>query len=79
MSKLDSVLQKAVTSVPDCVATGFIDLASGILGTIAGSPPECSWPYVGDCVSATDMNLDGRGRLVVADEASRAIRRVTLP
>lgn len=31
MSKLDAVLQKSVTSVPDCVATGFIDLASGML------------------------------------------------
>lgn len=31
MSKLDAVLQRSVSSVPDCVAAGFIDLASGML------------------------------------------------
>ena len=31
MSNLDNMLQKAVTAVPDCVATGYVDLASGML------------------------------------------------
>jgi hypothetical protein len=31
MSTLDNMLQKAVTSVPDCVAAGYVDLASGML------------------------------------------------
>lgn len=31
MSNLDNMLQKAVTSVPDCVAAGYVDLASGML------------------------------------------------
>lgn len=31
MSNLDNMLQKAVTSVPDCIAVGYVDLASGML------------------------------------------------
>jgi hypothetical protein len=31
MSNLDNMLQKAVTSVPDCIAAGYVDLASGML------------------------------------------------
>jgi hypothetical protein len=31
MSNLDKMLQKAVTSIPDCVAAGYIDLSSGML------------------------------------------------
>jgi hypothetical protein len=31
MSNLDKILQKAVTSIPDCVAAGYIDLSSGML------------------------------------------------
>jgi len=31
MSNLDNMLQKAVTSVPDCIAAGYIDLSSGML------------------------------------------------
>ncbi|PIM53663.1 hypothetical protein CS062_08645 [Roseateles chitinivorans] len=43
MSKLDAALQKAITSVPDCVATGFVDLASGMLlgvKTVDSHPQE---------------------------------------
>lgn len=42
-STLDSVLQKAVTSVPDCVAAGYVDLASGMLlgvKTVDSHPKE---------------------------------------
>lgn len=31
MSTLDTALQKAVTSIPDCVAAGYVDLSSGML------------------------------------------------
>ena len=31
MSTMDTALQKAVSSIPDCVAAGYVDLASGML------------------------------------------------
>ncbi|CAN5398397.1 hypothetical protein BH10PSE16_BH10PSE16_42470 [soil metagenome] len=31
MSALDNALQKAVTSVPECVAAGYVDLSSGMI------------------------------------------------
>ncbi len=31
MSDLDNALQKAITTVPECVAGGYVDLASGML------------------------------------------------
>jgi hypothetical protein len=31
MSNLDTMLQRAVTSVPDCVAAGYVDLSSGMI------------------------------------------------
>jgi hypothetical protein len=40
---LDTVLQKSVTSVPDCVAAGYVDLASGMLlgvKTVDSHPQE---------------------------------------
>jgi len=43
MTKLDAALQKSITSVPDCVATGFVDLASGMLlgvKTVDSHPQE---------------------------------------
>lgn len=43
MASLETALQKAVTSVPECVATGYVDLASGmVLGirTVDSHPRE---------------------------------------
>lgn len=43
MSKLDDALQRAMTSVPDCVACGFVDLASGMvlsIKTVDSHPSE---------------------------------------
>ncbi len=43
MSNLDNMLQKAVTSVPDCVAAGYVDLASGMvlsIKTVDSHPAE---------------------------------------
>ena len=31
MSNLDNALQKAVTSIPECVAAGYVDLSSGMI------------------------------------------------
>jgi hypothetical protein len=37
---LDAVLQRAVTSVPECVAAGFVDLASGMVLSIKTVGPN---------------------------------------
>ena len=40
---LDNMLQKVITDVPECVASGFVDLASGMLlgvKTVDSHPPE---------------------------------------
>ncbi|MFA9202645.1 MAG: hypothetical protein ACEQSD_01430 [Flavobacteriales bacterium] len=34
MASLDDALQRAMTSVPDCVAAGFVDLSSGMILSI---------------------------------------------
>ena len=43
MSNLDAALQKAVTSIPECVAAGYVDLMSGMLlgiRTVESHPSE---------------------------------------
>ena len=43
MSNLDNMLQKAVTSIPDCVAAGYVDLGSGMvlsIKTVDSHPTE---------------------------------------
>jgi hypothetical protein len=43
MSSLDDALQKAITSVPECVAGGYVDLSSGMLlgiKTVDSHPQE---------------------------------------
>lgn len=43
MSNLDATLQKAVTSIPECVAAGYVDLASGMvlsIKTVDSHPKE---------------------------------------
>lgn len=42
-SKLDGALQKAITSVPECVAAGYVDLSTGMLlgiKTVDSHPAE---------------------------------------
>lgn len=34
MSRLDDVLQRAMSNVPECVAAGLVDLASGMILSI---------------------------------------------
>lgn len=43
MSNIDAALQKAVASIPECVAAGYVDLASGMLlaiKTVDSHPTE---------------------------------------
>ncbi|HEX7644452.1 MAG TPA: hypothetical protein VF472_19765 [Burkholderiaceae bacterium] len=43
MAQIDNALQKAISSVPDCIAAGFVDLASGMLlsvKTVDSHPQE---------------------------------------
>ena len=43
MSSLDNALQQAVTSIPECVAGGYVDLSSGMLlgiKTVDSHPQE---------------------------------------
>ncbi len=43
MSKLDDTLQRALTSIPECVAAGFVDLSSGMvlsIKTVDSHPSE---------------------------------------
>lgn len=43
MSTLDNALQKAITSIPECVATGYVDLSSGMIlsmKTVDSHPSE---------------------------------------
>ena len=66
MSKLDDALQRAMTSVPDCVAAGFVDLSSGMilsLKTVDSHPSE-----VFDFLAAATTDLF-QGPNVVAIEA----------
>ena len=65
MSKLDDTLQRALTSIPECVAAGFVDLASGLvlsIKTVDSHPSE-----VFDMLAAATADLF-QGPNVVAIE-----------
>ena len=65
MSKLDDTLQRALTSIPDCVAAGFVDLSSGMvlnIKTVDSHPSE-----VFDMLAAATADLF-QGPNVVAIE-----------
>ena len=43
MGKLDDALQRSLTSIPDCLAAGFVDLSSGMvlsIKTVDSHPQE---------------------------------------
>lgn len=55
MSQLDSAIQQAIASVPECLAAGYVDIASGMLlgvKTIDSHPRE-----VLDLVAAATSDL----------------------
>ena len=65
MSKLDDTLQRALTSIPECVAVGFVDLSSGMvlsIKTVDSHPSE-----VFDMLAAATADLF-QGPNVVAIE-----------
>ena len=65
MSKLDDTLQRALTSIPECVSAGFVDLASGMvlsIKTVDSHPSE-----VFDMLAAATADLF-QGPNVVAIE-----------
>ena len=65
MSKLDDTLQRALTSIPECVAAGFVDLVSGMVlsvKTVDSHPSE-----VFDMLAAATADLF-QGPNVVAIE-----------
>lgn len=65
MSKLDDLLQRAMSTVPDCVAAGFVDLGSGMvlsIKTVDSHPSE-----VFDMLAAATADLF-QGPNVVAIE-----------
>jgi hypothetical protein len=66
MASLDDALQRAMTSVPDCVAAGFVDLDSGMvlsIKTVDSHPSE-----VFDFLAAATTDLF-QGPNVVAIES----------
>ena len=74
MSKLDAVLQKSVTSVPDCVATGSIDLASGML---LGAKTVDSHPHeVIELLAAATADLFQGPNVVSIEKLFRTARGV---
>ncbi|MGJ7505482.1 MULTISPECIES: hypothetical protein [unclassified Variovorax] len=75
MSQLDNMLQKAVTSVPECVATGFIDLASGMLlgvKTVDSHPQE-----VIELLAAATADLFQGPNVVAIEKLFRTARGVS--
>lgn len=74
MSNLDSMLQKAVTSIPDCVAAGYVDLASGM---ILGMKSVDSHPSaVIEMLAAATADLFQGPNVVAIEKLFRAARGV---
>ncbi|RUR71246.1 hypothetical protein EJP67_29800 [Variovorax guangxiensis] len=74
MSQLDNMLQKAVTTVPECVAAGFIDLASGMLlgvKTVDSHPQE-----VVELLAAATADLFQGANVVAIEKLFRTARGV---
>ena len=74
MSNLDAMLQKAVTSIPDCVAAGYVDLASGM---ILGMKSVDSHPNaVIELLAAATADLFQGPNVVAIEKLFRAARGV---
>lgn len=71
---LESSLQKAVTSIPECVAAGFVDLASGMLlgiRTVDSHPRE-----VIELLAAATADLFQGPNVVAIEKIFRSARGV---
>lgn len=71
---LDQALQKAVTAIPECVAAGFIDLASGMLlsvKTVDSHPSE-----VMDLLAAATADLFQGSNVTTIEQIFKKARGV---
>lgn len=72
MSKVDASLQKAIASIPECVAAGFVDMASGMLlgvKTVDSHPAE-----VMDLLSAATTDLFQGASVVMIENVFKKAR-----
>ena len=72
MSKVDAALQKAIAAVPECVAAGFVDMASGMLlgvKTVDSHPAE-----VMDLLSAATTDLFQGASVVMIENVFKKAR-----
>ena len=71
---LDKMLQQAVSSVPECVASGYVDMSSGMLlgaKTVDSHPSE-----VLDLVSAATADLFQGGNVTAIEKLFKKARGV---
>ena len=74
MSKLDDTLQRALTSIPECVAAGFVDLSSGMvlsIKTVDSHPSE-----VFDMLAAATADLFQGPNVVAIEKVFKKSRGV---
>lgn len=71
---LDSALEKAVTSIPDCVAAGYVDLESGML--LAIKTVDSHAQEVIDLLSAATADLFQGPNVQAIEKIFRRVRGV---
>ena len=72
MGKLDDALQRSLTSIPDCLAAGFVDLASGMvlsIKTVDSHPSE-----VFDMLAAATADLFQGPNVVAIEQVFKKAR-----
>lgn len=72
MGKLDDALQRSLTSIPDCLAAGFVDLASGMvlsIKTVDSHPSE-----VFDMLAAATSDLFQGPNVVAIEQVFKKAR-----
>lgn len=75
MSNLDAAMQKAVASIPECVAGGYVDLESGMLigiKTVDSHPSE-----VLDMLAAATAEMFQGSNVVAIEKMFKKARGVT--
>lgn len=72
MGKLDDALQRSLTSIPDCLAAGFVDLSSGMvlsIKTVDSHPSE-----VFDMLAAATADLFQGPNVVAIEQVFKKAR-----
>ena len=75
MSDLNAALQKAISTVPECVATGYVDLESGMLigiKTVDSHPSE-----VMDMLAAATAEMFQGGNVTAIESIFKKARGIT--